>query len=139
MKSLLAMGLLAACGAGPSAARAGDGEAVFLQNCLMCHQSGGVGLAGQFPRLAGRVSFIGSKPAGRAYLADVSWPDLPDELAWQSEPRFAHRCGRDIEGLRSVVGLGIATVSRPPRSRSRPLALLRHFRRRGLGDGSLAS
>ena len=48
-----------------------DGAALFAQNCALCHQSGGAGLAGQFPRLAGRVGPISSKPAGRAYLVDV--------------------------------------------------------------------
>jgi mono/diheme cytochrome c family protein len=54
-----------------AAADTPDGAALFTQNCALCHQSGAVGLAGQFPRLAGRVGPISSKPAGRAYLVDV--------------------------------------------------------------------
>jgi mono/diheme cytochrome c family protein len=60
--------LAAACTA---AAHAGDGAAIFSQNCALCHQTGATGLPGQFPRLAGRVSAIGSHPEGRAYLIDV--------------------------------------------------------------------
>jgi mono/diheme cytochrome c family protein len=52
-------------------AMAGDGGASFAQNCALCHQSGAVGLAGQFPRLAGRVAAISTHADGRVYLADV--------------------------------------------------------------------
>lgn len=52
-------------------AQAGDGAALFAQNCALCHQSGAAGLPGQFPRLAGRVAAIGSHPEGRSYLVDV--------------------------------------------------------------------
>ena len=50
---------------------AGDGAALFAQNCALCHQSGGTGLPGQFPRLAGRVGQIGAQESGRRYLIDV--------------------------------------------------------------------
>ncbi len=56
---------------GAALAETPDGAALFTQNCQMCHQNGAVGLAGQFPRLAGRVGPISSKPAGKAYLVDV--------------------------------------------------------------------
>lgn len=52
-------------------ATAGDGAALFAQNCQLCHQAGAKGLAGQFPRLAGRVAAISRHPEGRVYLADV--------------------------------------------------------------------
>jgi mono/diheme cytochrome c family protein len=50
---------------------AGDGSALFVQNCALCHQAGATGLAGQFPRLAGRVAAISTHADGRVYLADV--------------------------------------------------------------------
>ena len=56
---------------GGALAETPDGSALFTQNCVMCHQNGAVGLAGQFPRLAGRVGPISAKPAGKAYLVDV--------------------------------------------------------------------
>jgi len=56
---------------GAALAEAPDGAALFTQNCQMCHQSGAVGLPGQFPRLAGRVGPISAKPEGRSYLVDV--------------------------------------------------------------------
>jgi mono/diheme cytochrome c family protein len=69
-----AFGVAAALGIalGPSPAHsAADGAALFTQNCALCHQSGATGLAGQFPRLAGRVGPISRTPRGRAYLIDV--------------------------------------------------------------------
>ena len=54
-----------------SRAMAGDGAALFAQNCQLCHQAGAKGVAGQFPRLAGRISAISKHPQGRVYLADV--------------------------------------------------------------------
>jgi mono/diheme cytochrome c family protein len=50
---------------------AGDGSALFAQNCTLCHQAGATGLPGQFPRLAGRVAAISTHADGRLYLADV--------------------------------------------------------------------
>ena len=54
-----------------SSAWAGDGAALFTQNCALCHQSGAQGLPGQFPRLAGRVGSISAQDSGRGYLIDV--------------------------------------------------------------------
>ena len=48
-----------------------DGAAVFDANCAFCHQGGGVGVPGQFPRLAGRAGAIAAKPAGKAFLPNV--------------------------------------------------------------------
>jgi len=64
---LLAAALLAAARA-PALA---DGAAVFDANCAFCHQGGGVGVPGQFPRLAGRAGAIAAKPAGKAFLPKV--------------------------------------------------------------------
>ena len=52
-------------------AHAGDGAALIVQNCQLCHQAGATGLPGQFPRLAGRVCAISRRAEGRIYLADV--------------------------------------------------------------------
>jgi mono/diheme cytochrome c family protein len=60
-------GLMLAC----TQAAAGDGAALFAQNCELCHQAGAKGLAGQFPRLAGRVGTISRRAQGRTYLADI--------------------------------------------------------------------
>jgi mono/diheme cytochrome c family protein len=48
-----------------------DGAAVFDTNCAFCHQAGGVGVPGQFPRLAGRAGVMAARPAGKAFLPKV--------------------------------------------------------------------
>ena len=47
------------------------GEAVYRDNCALCHQTGAQGLAGQFPRLAGRIAATAATHAGREYLIEV--------------------------------------------------------------------
>jgi mono/diheme cytochrome c family protein len=71
MRSLLVIASLGSVSTLGAPAIAGDGAALFSQNCELCHQAGARGLAGQFPRLAGRVSAISRRPEGRIYLADV--------------------------------------------------------------------
>ena len=47
------------------------GEAVYRNNCALCHQTNAQGLSGQFPRLSGRVATIAATSAGRQYLIEV--------------------------------------------------------------------
>jgi len=46
-------------------------NAVYDATCALCHQSGGVGLKGQFPRLAGRVDRMAADPEARVYLLET--------------------------------------------------------------------
>ena len=64
---LLALGMMAAL-ATPAAA---EPKAAYVARCSMCHQATGQGLAGQFPRLAGRAAAIAQGPDGRRYMARV--------------------------------------------------------------------
>lgn len=50
---------------------AADPKTAFVARCSMCHQATGEGLAGQFPKLAGRAAGIAQTPEGRRYLARV--------------------------------------------------------------------
>jgi mono/diheme cytochrome c family protein len=50
---------------------AADGAQLFDSNCAFCHQEGGGGVPGQFPRLSGRVGVIASKPQGKAFLPKI--------------------------------------------------------------------
>lgn len=61
----------AAKGAGADPAIVAAGAKVFETNCQVCHQAGGVGVTGAFPRLAGRVSVIASSPDGRKFLSKL--------------------------------------------------------------------
>lgn len=66
MIASLALILAAAC-----PAWAESGEMMFNEYCVGCHQVGGTGVPGEYPRLAGRVSAIAADPRGRAFLAQL--------------------------------------------------------------------
>lgn len=68
-KGPLAAALLA-CGLG-AGAQAADGQAVFQQVCVACHQAGAVGAPGLAPSLVGAVAARAGQPAMRQYLALV--------------------------------------------------------------------
>ena len=50
--------LALAVGAGLATPAAAEPKAAFVARCAMCHQAGGEGLSGQFPRLATRAAVI---------------------------------------------------------------------------------
>ncbi len=53
-----------------ASAGADEGEAVY-QQCVTCHQPGGVGIPGIFPPLRNRLAEIAATAAGREYAATV--------------------------------------------------------------------
>lgn len=55
-----------------TSAQAEEPNRVYDTNCALCHQRAGVGLVGQFPRLAGRVGEIAATREGRRYLVEVA-------------------------------------------------------------------
>jgi mono/diheme cytochrome c family protein len=119
--ALLSLVGLAAVAAGPMPSRAADGSGLFTQNCLMCHQAGGVGLPGQFPRLAGRIAAISSQPKGRAYLIDVLTYGMAGKITVDDEsivglmPPFAQLSNDDVAGVLSYVqSLGDRRGGHPP-------------------------
>jgi mono/diheme cytochrome c family protein len=63
-----------------------SGEAVYRHNCALCHQTGAQGLAGQFPRLAGRVGPIAATGAGREYLIDVVLNGMAGRITIDATP-----------------------------------------------------
>lgn len=74
LRQLLSLGFALLAGsatAASAAAQAADHSAVFNTNCSVCHQLGAAGVAGQFPRLAGRAGRIAATAAGRKYLERV--------------------------------------------------------------------
>jgi len=50
---------------------AGSGAELFEANCQICHQAQGVGVGGQYPRLAGRASVMASSPEGRKFMSQL--------------------------------------------------------------------
>jgi len=63
-----------------------DGAQLFDTSCAFCHQAGGVGVPGQFPRLAGRVGEIASKPEGRKFLPQILLNGMSGRIVADGEP-----------------------------------------------------
>ncbi len=69
MRAIMTALLLAASGSPAHAADAG--AALYASNCVMCHQAGGIGAAGRYPPLRGRINKIAASAEGRHYLANL--------------------------------------------------------------------
>ena len=82
MRALLVAAMLAAT----MDAAAADGAQVFDTSCAFCHQAGGVGVPGQFPRLAGRVGAIASHPEGKAFLSRILLNGMSGRITADGEP-----------------------------------------------------
>ena len=63
-----------------------DGAQVFDTSCAFCHQTGGVGVPGQFPRLAGRIGVIASNPDGKIFLPKVLLNGMSGRITADGEP-----------------------------------------------------
>ena len=63
-----------------------DGQAVLDNSCAFCHQAGGVGVPGQFPRLAGRVGVIAATPEGRAFLPKILLNGMSGRVTVDDQP-----------------------------------------------------
>ena len=57
--------------ASPARAASDHGADLYTAQCSSCHQANGVGLAGSYPPLKGRIDKIAASAEGRHYLADV--------------------------------------------------------------------
>lgn len=55
----------------PLAEGADAGADTFNTYCAMCHQTTGLGVPGQFPRIAGRADKIAATAKGRQYLCTL--------------------------------------------------------------------
>lgn len=78
--------LVAAMMAATMDAAAADGAQVFETSCAFCHQAGGVGVPGQFPRLAGRVGAIAANPEGKTFLSKVLLNGMSGRIVADGEP-----------------------------------------------------
>jgi len=108
---------LAATGAAPDAVMA-DAAQLFETNCAFCHQAGGVGVPGQFPRLAGRAGDIASKPDGKKFLPLVLLNGMSGRVTVDGEqilgimPGFDSMSDDDMAALLSyLTGLDHAPVT----------------------------
>jgi len=95
-----------------------DGAQVFDTSCAFCHQSGGVGVSGQFPRLAGRVGEIASKPEGKKFLPQILLNGMSGRISVDGEqilgimPGFDSMSDEDMAAvLTYLTGLDHAPVA----------------------------
>jgi mono/diheme cytochrome c family protein len=123
MKAALLACVLLALGA-VKPVHAADGASVFMQNCLMCHQSGGTGLAGQFPRLAGRVGAIAAVPKARPWLVQVLTYGMSGNITVDGQPimgmmpAFAQIPDADVAALLNY----LTTLGKAPRKPPAPFS-----------------
>jgi mono/diheme cytochrome c family protein len=114
IRVVLAAGLLAVT----ADAAAADGAALFDTQCAFCHQAGGVGVPGQFPRLAGRAGAIAAKAEGRKFLSQILLNGMSGRITVDGEqilgimPAFDSLSDDDIAAvLTHVSGLDHAPVT----------------------------
>lgn len=96
----------------PGAAQA-DGAKLYATHCSVCHQAGGAGLAGVYPRLAGRGPDLARKPAGRRLMVSAGLYGMAGRLEVDGKPimgvmpGFAQLPDAEVaEVLSYVAGLG---------------------------------
>ncbi len=100
---------------------ASNGSQVFDTSCAFCHQAAGVGVPGQFPRLAGRVGEIASKPDGRKFLPQILLNGMSGRVTVDGEqilgimPGFDSMSDDDMAALLTyLTGLDHARVAYTP-------------------------
>jgi mono/diheme cytochrome c family protein len=103
---------------GAMASAQADGAQVFETSCAFCHQSGGVGVPGQFPRLAGRAGEIAAKPEGKKFLPQVLLNGMSGRISVDGEqilgimPGFDTMSDDDMAALLTyLTGLDHAPVA----------------------------
>lgn len=71
---------------GFTASASADGAQLFDNNCSFCHQAKGVGVPGQFPRLAGRVGAIAATPQGKKFLPVILLDGMSGRIVVDGQP-----------------------------------------------------
>lgn len=106
--------------AGAAAAQPGaTGAKLFENNCQVCHQAGGAGVLGAFPRLAGRAPVIASSPDGRRFLAKLVVNGMSGSVMVDGQnilgvmPGFAQLDDRELASVLSYVETLGATKHKP--------------------------
>jgi mono/diheme cytochrome c family protein len=88
-------------------------NAVYDATCGLCHQAGGAGLKGQFPRLAGRVDRMAADPDAREFLIQTVLHGMAGRMEVDGAPivgvmpSFEALPDKDLASvLNYLVGLG---------------------------------
>ena len=91
--------------AGLATPAAAEPKAAFVARCAMCHQAGGEGLSGQFPRLATRAAAIAQSPEGRTYMARVVLWGMAGPITVEGAPLMGV-----MPGMASMADVEIAEI-----------------------------
>lgn len=90
-----------------------SGAMVFNENCVGCHQVGGTGVPGEYPRLAGRANRIAGDPRGRDFLVRLMLAGMSGKIMVDGReilgimPDFADLTDDELAAvLNYVIGLG---------------------------------
>jgi mono/diheme cytochrome c family protein len=92
-----------------SAAWGESGEMMFNEYCVGCHQVGGSGVPGEYPRLAGRADAIASDPRGRAFLAQLMLAGMGGTISVDGRkvlgimPSFGNLSDNDLAAILNYV------------------------------------
>ncbi|HET7085679.1 MAG TPA: cytochrome c [Rhizomicrobium sp.] len=118
MKRFASAALLPAAMMAMTVSANADGAATFDMSCAFCHQAGGVGVPGQFPRLAGRAGEIAAKPDGKKFLPEVLLNGMSGRITVDGEqvlgimPAFDSMSDDDMAALLTyLTGLEHAPVA----------------------------
>jgi mono/diheme cytochrome c family protein len=118
-------------------AAAADGKAVFDNNCAVCHQAGGVGVPGQFPRLATRAGAIAAKPEGKAFLPQVVLNGMGGRITVDGEQVLGAMPGFDSlsdDDIAAVLAYITGLDHKPVSYTAADIKKARAMPRRGPGD-----
>jgi mono/diheme cytochrome c family protein len=92
----------------PTGARA-DGGDLYKSHCSVCHQTGGVGVAGVYPRLAGRAPKIAATADGRTVMISAALYGMAGKLEVDGKslmgvmPGFSQMSDADLADLLTYV------------------------------------
>ena len=113
------MVLAAALSTAASPVLADEPDQLFNNNCAICHQVGGVGVRGQFPRLVGRVGLIAAKPQGQDFLVSLALNGMSGTVTVDGQkivgvmPDFSTLSDDDLAAILTYVsGLGGTSPTR---------------------------
>jgi mono/diheme cytochrome c family protein len=123
LRTAFVVGVLFA-GATLACEAAGSGAELFEANCQICHQAHGVGVGGQYPRLAGRASVTASSREGRKFMSQLVLNGMSGKISVDNQfivgfmPGFERLSDEDVAAILTYIsGLESDQSMRPLRPR----------------------
>lgn len=110
--------VVAGCGGGTPPATAAkplsQGERLYVQNCIACHQRNGEGIPGVQPALAGTVVTVGDPEALLAWVMYGTRPETLPKGAYRGVmPQYAYLSDADLAALLTHVRTSFGNSASP--------------------------